>query len=99
MTRPSYTDEFKQDSANLVIEQNYSIPEAAKAVGVSESALRKWVKRLSAEYQGQTPSSGKAMTVEHQRIQELEGVVKRLQREKEILKKASALLMSDTLNR
>ena len=38
------------------------------------------------------------MTEEQQRIRELEKLVKRLEMEKEILKKASALLMSDSLN-
>ena len=39
------------------------------------------------------------MTPEQQRIQELEQRVNRLEREKSILKKATALLMSDELER
>ena len=64
---------------------------------VSESALRKWVNQLQKERQGKTPTTGKAITADQRKIQELEAKVKRLERDKEILKKASALLMTDTL--
>jgi transposase len=95
--RRSFTTEFKRESASLVIEQGYSINEASLAVGVGETALRRWVEQLKLEYQGITPSGSKALTPEQQRIQELEMQVKRIEREKEILKKATALLMSDSM--
>lgn len=63
-----------------------------------DSALRRWVKQLEAERQGVTPKS-KALTPEQQKIQELEARIDRLEREKAILKKATALLMSDELDR
>ena len=71
--------------------------EAGRAVDVHENTLRKWVRQLEAERGGSTPKS-KALTPEQQRIQELEARVNRLEREKAILKKATALLMSDELN-
>jgi transposase len=46
MKKPSFTTEFKVESANLVINQGFSINEACQAVGVSESAMRRWVKQL-----------------------------------------------------
>jgi transposase len=70
--------------------------EAGRAVDVHENTLRKWVRQLEAERGGSTPKS-KALTPEQQRIQELEARVNRLEREKTILKKATALLMSDDL--
>jgi len=72
--------------------------EASHAVDVGESTLRRWVNQLRAERDGITPTT-KALTPEQQRIQELEARVNRLEREKAILKKATALLMSDELER
>jgi len=95
--RRSFTTEFKRESACLVLEQGYTINEASLAVGVGETALRRWVDQLKSEYQGVTPIGSKALTSEQQRIQELEAQVKRIEREKEILKKATALLMSDSM--
>ena len=96
--RRSFSPEFKLDAARLVVDQGYSVSEAARSLGVGTTAIRRWVKQLEIERGGETPSS-KALTPEQQRIQELEARVNRLEREKEILKKASALLMSDEINR
>lgn len=96
--RRTFSTEFKHDAANLVVDQGYSITAAVKALGVSESALRRWVEQLEQERGGTTPKS-KALTPEQQRIQELEARVNRLEREKAILKKATALLMSDEYER
>lgn len=96
--RRSFTTEFKCEAASLVLDKGYSIPEASKTLDVGESALRRWVKQLEAERGGITPTS-KAMTADQQRIQELEKQVKRLELEKDILKKATALLMSDEMPR
>ncbi|EMD99006.1 hypothetical protein B381_16580 [Stutzerimonas stutzeri NF13] len=96
--RRSFTPEFKREAASLVLDQGYSHIEAARSLGLVESALRRWVKQLQEERAGVTPKS-KALTPEQQKIQELEARIDRLEREKTILKKATALLMSDEFNR
>jgi transposase len=96
--RRTFTPEFKQETASLVLDQGYSIAQASSSMGVGESALRRWVQQLSDERQGVTPK-GKAITPEQQRIQELEERCRRLEMEKSILKKATALLMSDDWKR
>jgi|TARA_Y100000766_G_scaffold221501_1_gene193724 transposase len=83
--RRTFTPEFKQEAASLVLDQGYSITQASLSLGVVESVLRKWVKQLTEERQGVTPK-GKAMTPEQQRIQELEERCRRLEMEKTILK-------------
>jgi len=96
--RRTFTPEFKHEAARLVLDQGYSIADARKSLGVGETALRRWVQQLSEEREGITPS-GQAMTTEQQRIQELEVRCRRLEMEKDILKKATALLMSDDWKR
>lgn len=95
--RRTFTKEFKLEAASLVLNQDYSVSEAARSLGVGETALRRWVKQLSDERSGTTPKS-KALTPEQHKIQELEARINRLEREKLILKKATALLMSDEMN-
>jgi transposase len=97
MKKRTFTQEFKTESASLVVDQGYSTSEACQAVGVSDSAMRKWVKQLKAERGGCAPVGSKALTPAHRRIQELEAKIKRIERENEIIKKATALLMSDTV--
>ena len=95
--RRSFSPEFKNDAACLVLDQDYSYAEASRALEVLENTLRIWVKQLESERIGITPKS-KALSPEQKRVQELEAKVNRLEREKSILKKATALLMSDDLN-
>lgn len=94
--RRTFTTEFKLEAAQLVTEQGYSIPQASRSLGIGETALRRWVNQLQLETQGITPKS-KALTAEQQRIKELEARIDRLEREKSILKKATALLMSEQM--
>lgn len=96
--RRSFSAEFKLEAACLVLDQGYSIAEASRSLNVGETGLRRWVTQLEQERGGSTPVS-KALTPEQQKIQELEARIHRLEREKSILKKATALLMSDELER
>ena len=96
-TRPTFSPEFRQEAAQLVVEKNYSIREAAESMGVSLSTMDKWVKQLRAISDGR-PVKGAPVTPEQQRIRDLEKKIKRIETENEILKKATALLMSDSLN-
>lgn len=96
-TRRRFSPEFKLEAAQLVVDQQYSIRAACEAMGVSKSSLENWVRQLRQERLGKTPKS-KAMTPDQQRIQELEKRLRQVEMEKEILKKATALLMSDSLN-
>ena len=68
-------------------------------MNVGHTVMRRWVAQLQQERKELTPARSKALTPEQQRIQELEQQVRKLEREKEILKKATALLMSDTTGR
>jgi transposase len=95
--RRSFSTEFKAEAANLVVKQGYSVSEASRSLGVGETAIRRWVSQLAQERDGITPKS-RALTPEQQKIQELEARINRLEREKAILKKATALLMSDELD-
>jgi transposase len=96
-TRRTFSSEFRLESAQLVVDQHYSIREAAQAVGVGHSTMDKWARQLRNERKGVTPTQS-AMTPEHQRIKELEKKLRRIEEHNTILKKATALLMSDSLN-
>ncbi|UVL28333.1 IS3 family transposase [Pseudomonas donghuensis] len=89
--RRTFTPEFKREAASLVLDQGYSHIDAARSLGLVESALRRWVNQLQQERGGVTPTS-KALTPEQQKIQELEARINRLEREKSNLKKGHRAL-------
>ena len=41
--RRSFTPEFKQEAASLMLDQDYTISQDCTSLGVGESALRRWV--------------------------------------------------------
>ena len=94
--RRSFSQEYKREAASLVLDQDYSVAEACRAMDVCRTSLNRWVQQFQGERNG-SPTKGKPLTPEQQRIRELEAQVKRLEEEKSILKKATALLMSDEI--
>ncbi len=96
-TRRLFSAEFKLEAAQLVLDQNHSIVEAAKAMDVGKSTMDKWVRQLKEERQGKNPTAS-PMTLEQIEIRELKKKIARLEEHNTILKKATALLMSDSLN-
>ena len=80
---------FKLQVAQMVKAQGLSVSQVCKDMKLGESAVRRWVSQLEAEQQGQS-GAGKPLTVEHQRIRQLEQENRQLRGDVEILKKASA---------
>lgn len=82
----TYTREYKLEAVKLAKELG-SATQAAKSLGLSVSSMCKWVN----EYQdvGQTafPGKGKLMP-EDEELRQLRQKVRRLEMEKEVLKKA-----------
>ncbi|CCI78758.1 unnamed protein product [Klebsiella pneumoniae subsp. rhinoscleromatis SB3432] len=97
MKRRNFSPEFKRESAQLVVDQNYTVSDAAKAMDVGLSTMTKWVRQLREERQGKTPKAS-PITPEQIEIRELKKKLQRIEMENDILKKATALLMSDSLN-
>jgi len=86
MARRKFTREFKVSAVRLVNQQGYSIPDAAKSLGVDRGSVRDWVKQLSSE-DGLAASGDGAVQAELRRLRQENA---RLLMEREILKKAAA---------
>lgn len=95
--RSRFTPEFKLEAVSLVLDKNYTVTQACDALGIGPTALRRWIKLFKQEQQGLGPEGTKALTPEQREIQELRKRIDRLELEKDILKKATALLMTDEL--
>ena len=92
--RRTYTTEFKQDAVKLVLEEGYTVAEAARNLGVHANLLRTWKLKFEAE----EPQNGSGLD-EDERLElaRLRADVKRLRMERDILKKATAFFASEKL--
>ena len=81
-TNKHYPAEFKQEAVALVIEQDYSIVQAAASLGVTDTLLYNWVAKHKKQ------ALGDVLSGDEQAVQ-LRKDNKRLHMEREILKKAS----------
>ena len=50
--RARFTPEFRLESSQLVVDQNYSVREAAEAMNVGKSTMDKWVRQFKDERKG-----------------------------------------------
>ncbi|EFJ1593770.1 transposase [Escherichia coli] len=87
MKKRNFSAEFKRESAQLVVDQNYTVADAAKAMDIGLSTMTRWVKQLRDERQGKTPKAS-PITPEQIEIRELRKKLQRIEMENEILKKA-----------
>jgi transposase len=82
-------------AASMVIDDNCPVPEVCASLEIGPTALRRWVGQVRKEREGEPVKGTRAITEDQRQIQELKAKIKRMEMEAEILKKATALLMSD----
>jgi len=80
---------FKLQVVEMIRTQGLSVGEVCRDMKLGETAVRRWLAQVDAEQIGQ-PGIGKPLTIEQQRIRQLEAENKQLRGDVEILKKASA---------
>ena len=93
-TYKQYTKEYKEEAVALVRKQGYSVPEAAKSLGIASNMLYRWKDHIETQLEGKTLSMD-----ERNELKQLRKEVKNLRMEKEILKKArvSSSLQCNTI--
>lgn len=85
-----YTKEFKEEAVALVTGQGYSVPEAAKSLGINPNLLYRWKDKIEEAQAGTALSED-----ERAELKKLRKENKELRMEKEILKKASAFFAKE----
>ena len=96
MEKRHFTEEFRQQACRLVTHEQYSAREAAKSLGICVNTLIYWLRRrrpADQPHMSEGASAGgdaalgdpKALAIQ---VRELQAKVRRLEMEKDILKKA-----------
>ncbi|WP_445368294.1 transposase [Methylomonas sp. BW4-1] len=94
--RPKYSLEFRQDAAKLVLEKGYSQQQAADHLGVSLSAMRRWVRaERKPSASDATMKKNSVNLGEHDELIRLRKENEQLRMEREILKKAAVFFAKE----
>lgn len=94
LSNKRYTDEFKKDAVKLVIEHGYTIKEAARRLGCDKSTLVSWLKVFRSS--NGASEEGLSVTELEAELKRLRKENKRLEMEREILKKAAAFFAKES---
>ena len=93
--RRTFTREFKVEAVKLITQQGRSFAQAAANLGIAESLLRKWKKDFDAQGDQAFPGKGNLPALEEE-LRRLRAENKRLQMERDILKKATAFFAKES---
>jgi len=82
---PRYSEEFKIGAVKQVVDNGYSVLETAQRLGIDPDSLRSWMRKF------ESPEAKAKHQIEDSKNAE----IKRLQKERDILKKAAAYFASN----
>ena len=93
-----FSEEFKRDAVSLIHQEGYTLKAASERLGIHESVLGKWKRRLTAssDTTEQPPLADDSSAVQAE-LRRLRAENRRLQLERDILKKATAFFAKDSL--
>jgi transposase len=94
-TRKKYSKEYKLDAVSLVLDQGYTVTEAANSLEINRSVLKRWIKEFESD-DGQAFRGNGKLTPEQAEIRRLKEENRRLKMEKEVLKKATVFFAKET---
>ena len=93
-THPPYPPAFRAEAVALARTGGKGIPQLAHELGISEQALRGWIKRTDIDAgRGQ---AGELTSAEREELRRLRRENQVLRQEREILKKAAAFFAKET---
>ena len=90
--RRSFTPEYKEEAAKMVIEASRPIAESARDIGINEQTLRNWVNAYREAHAGEEPPLSVSERAE---LRELKEEVRELRLKSEFLGKAAAFFAQE----
>jgi transposase len=92
--RPRYTAEFQAEAIRLVLEQGYSMKEAARSLGMSYTTMRNWIYAWQKHNPKTLAPAAPRLALEEE-VRRLRAENQRLRQERDILKKAAAFFAQE----
>ncbi len=84
-TRRNFSDEYKIEAVKMVTEQGYKVTDAAKQLGINPNQIHRWKDQFSEKEEAS----------DNELVERLQAKVKKLEMERDILKKATAFFANE----
>ena len=94
MARRTFNAEFRAEAVRMVRDGKRGVTAVARELGIGQQTLSRWLKQADIDA-GRGPT-GALTTVEREELQRLRRENKRLQEERDILKKATAFFAKES---
>jgi transposase len=94
MSYQRYSEEFKSEAVKQVTERGYSISDVSKRLGISNKSLYAWLGRLR---KSKDKRDGGDLDAVHRENARLKSELKRVEEERDILKKAAAYFAKESV--
>jgi transposase len=88
-----YNQEFKCETAKLIVDKGRSVPSVAADMGITEQTLYRWVNQYRKDTTNAFPGSGKLKPSDEE-IRQMKRRIADLEEENAILKKAAAIFIN-----
>lgn len=88
--RRRHSEEFKREAVKLVVDQQVTISEAARNLGINPNLLRRWKQVIEAEKQDTSLTEDERLELARLRAEN-----RQLRMERDILKKATAFFANE----
>lgn len=89
--RRTFTPEYKNEVAKMVVEESRAVATVARELGINEQTLRNWVNKYRADHNVLEELS----TPDRMRLREIEKQLRDVRMENEFLKKAAAFFAKE----
>jgi transposase len=94
--RRRYDQQFKEEAARLVIEQQQTCAEVERALGLPKGVVKDWVRAFKTNPVAAFPGNGRKRAHQDE-IETLKKEIELLRKERDILKKALAIFSTEPL--
>jgi len=91
MSKHKFTPEFREEAVKQVTKRGYSVKEVSKRLGVSTHSLYAWIKNSKP-----ATEQGGDLAATRLENQKLKAELRRVQEERDILKKAAAFFAKES---
>jgi len=92
-----YTKEFREEAVKLVIDQDFSIPEASRRLDVPKSTISNWVRASKAGKLGYIGKNRRELSDTELELARLKRELAQVKMERDILKKAAAYFAKESI--